>query len=370
MPLPFILSGAAIAAASYGAKKGYDGYQDKSKADEIVQTSKKHYEQNKKIFDSVNERTNIQLENLGALQLKIGQDFAEFRKIAEELLKKINQSGDKDLKVSIPAYKLEKIESMAMSATTYIANLAKAGVVGGAAAYAVYGGVMALAAASTGTPIAALSGVAASNATLAAIGGGSLATGGLGIAGGTAVLGGVVVAPILAVAGWAYASHAAEALVDAEKMRQEANDAVVKMELAGKYLSNLGDYAAKVHAETARIYQFFGSYFQDLKAMDAFIRNGGDVDQVEEAVIRIISNGYAVAAILTDLIMTPLFKPKMHLNNPPVIKADGTIEVESVAVDKDGNVEIEKDSHGMQVINAEAIDHALEQTQEQAKGLG
>ena len=53
MPLPFILAGAAIAAASYGAKKGYDGYQDKSKADEIVQTSKKHYEQTRCAFRGI-----------------------------------------------------------------------------------------------------------------------------------------------------------------------------------------------------------------------------------------------------------------------------------------------------------------------------
>ena len=54
-------------------------------------------------------------------------------------------------------------------------------------------------AASTGTPIAALSGVAASNATLAFLGGGSLAAGGGGMAVGTAVLGGVVAVPALVV---------------------------------------------------------------------------------------------------------------------------------------------------------------------------
>ena len=45
--------------------------------------------------------------------------------------------------------------------------------------------------ASTGTSIASLSGAAATNATLAFFGGGSLAAGGLGMAGGTAVLGGL-----------------------------------------------------------------------------------------------------------------------------------------------------------------------------------
>lgn len=50
--------------------------------------------------------------------------------------------------------------------------------------------------ASTGTPIILLNGIAATNAILAAIGGGSLAVGGLGVAGGLSILGGIVVAPI------------------------------------------------------------------------------------------------------------------------------------------------------------------------------
>jgi hypothetical protein len=55
--------------------------------------------------------------------------------------------------------------------------------------------------ASTGAAIAGLSGVAATNATLAWFGGGALAAGGGGIAAGTAVLGGLVAIPALAVLG-------------------------------------------------------------------------------------------------------------------------------------------------------------------------
>lgn len=54
-------------------------------------------------------------------------------------------------------------------------------------------------AASTGTAISSLGGVAATNATLAWFGGGSLAAGGLGMAGGAWVIGGLVAAPVLAV---------------------------------------------------------------------------------------------------------------------------------------------------------------------------
>ena len=60
---------------------------------------------------------------------------------------------------------------------------------------------MTFASASTGTAISTLSGAAATNATLAFFGGGSLATGGLGMAGGMYVLGGLVAGPALMVMG-------------------------------------------------------------------------------------------------------------------------------------------------------------------------
>ncbi len=74
---------------------------------------------------------------------------------------------------------------------------------GGAAAYATFTAASMLGTASTGAAISGLSGVAATNATLAFLGGGSLAAGGAGIAGGTLLLTGIVAAPaaILAVGG-------------------------------------------------------------------------------------------------------------------------------------------------------------------------
>lgn len=73
--------------------------------------------------------------------------------------------------------------------------------VGAGTAAGVFAAVSALATASTGTTIASLSGAAASSATLAWLGGGSLAAGGMGVAGGTAVLTGVVALPMLLAVG-------------------------------------------------------------------------------------------------------------------------------------------------------------------------
>ena len=346
MPLPFILAGAAAVVAGYGAKKGYDGYQDKTAANEILESAKNRYETKKEAFDQINDRTTNSLTKLGELQLQIGEDFQSFRTIAKNLLEKMNESGSKDIVIDFPQHKLNKIDGLALSTTAYMGKVAGAGVAGAAAAYAVYGGVMALAAASTGTPIAALSGAAAYNATMAAIGGGSLAAGGFGMAGGAMVLGGVVAAPIIAIAGWAFASHAEEALNDARKVRDEVDDAVEKMNKGSEQLAKTCAYVEKIYTETNRIYSAFCVYFEHLKAMEQQINLGADLDKISDEIIQIIQNGYQVAAILTDIITTPLFKPKMDSAGQVVLNADNIVEIET-------------DQDGMQVINEQAIQQTL-----------
>ena len=74
--------------------------------------------------------------------------------------------------------------------------------------------------ASTGTAISTLSGVAATNATLAWFGGGALAAGGTGMAGGTLVLGGVALVPVIAVATWHSRSKTKEVNLETDKVRQ------------------------------------------------------------------------------------------------------------------------------------------------------
>lgn len=76
-------------------------------------------------------------------------------------------------------------------------NAGFGGLVGGSTALGAWGLVSLIGSASTGTVISSLSGIAATNATLAWFGGGSLATGGAGMAGGFWVLGGIVAAPII-----------------------------------------------------------------------------------------------------------------------------------------------------------------------------
>jgi len=95
---------------------------------------------------------------------------------------------------------------------------------GGSAAALVMTLVATSATASTGAAIGSLTGAAATSATLAWLGGGSLAAGGLGVAGGALVLASIVTLPALIAVGGvlAYQGHKmrAQAATDAERLDQ------------------------------------------------------------------------------------------------------------------------------------------------------
>ena len=346
MPLPFILGGAALLVAGAGVKKAADGFQKKSVADDIEKEADAEYQIAKYEFDKREKQTEEHLTILGNLQLKIGCDFLEFKTIAENLIKKLEHSSNKDIRVNVPEHKLNQITDVSISAAFYMSQVVYAGAAGAAAAYAVYGGVMALAAASTGTPIAALSGVSAYNATMAAIGGGAIAAGGFGMAGGATVLGSVAAAPIIAVAGVAFDNFAKKKLESAKEFKTETEKAIKKLEIAEEYLLSVSTYSLKIQRALQEIYKIFTHYFNDLQKMDLLIRNGVNIDELEPAIINVVENGYLVAAILADIIDTPLFKVKKDKFGEPVLK--------------DNALQIEVDEHGNQIINEEEIESDIQ----------
>lgn len=340
MPLPFILGGIAIATAATGAKKAYDGYQDKSEADDIVENAKYRYDLKKSELEEANELTEGKINQLGELYLTIGQDFKTFEELADELSNKLNQHSNRHLEINLPKYKLNQIKALSMNSVAYASKVA---IGGGAAAYAVYGGTMALAAASTGTPIAALSGAAAYNATMAAIGGGSLAAGGLGMSGGAMILSGVVAAPVIAVAGWAFASHAKDALEKAKEIRTQVAEYESNADAAIAHLNDTRAYVLNIILNVKNIYLQFKHYLKDLQRAAQLIRKGLlDTIKETDTIIQSINNGYALAAILTDIIQTPIFKLK---------KENGEI-----VYDENNVPQLEEGPHGNVLNTAEMSD--------------
>ena len=115
-----------------------------------------------------------------------------------------------------------------------------AGGAGALAGFGALGGAGMLASASTGTAISSLSGAAATNATLAWFGGGSISAGGFGMAGGMAVLGGIVAGPVLAVGGAFIAAKAKEAKYNAYANYDKAEVEAEQLNIAKIIVDEIG----------------------------------------------------------------------------------------------------------------------------------
>lgn len=214
MAIPFIIGAIAVGTAAYGAKKGIDGYQDTKQAKKYHEEAKKCYEHAESMLNYEIETSREHFEKLGELQATIIDGaLREYQDIIDKL--EIKSNGDVG-NFMYEEFGLEKIKESIASLQTVLASVV-GGVAGGVAAgFGAFGCAGLLASASTGTAISALSGAAATKATLAWFGGGSLATGGFGIAGGTLVLGGIVAAPVILVSGSVFAASAEKKKYDAQ----------------------------------------------------------------------------------------------------------------------------------------------------------
>jgi len=231
MPLPFIIAGAAIGLAGAGIKKGFDAKQKNEEAENIVA--------------SAENRLVIPLENFKKKQKGIEDflsDFARFKIMIFKVqiqnfinfIKTCKASANSELNIENISLTNEELHNLELEITTVqdmSSGLAKGATSGALIAFGTYGAVGTFAAASTGTAISTLSGAAATNATLAWLGGGSLAIGGGGMALGTAVLGGVIAAPLIAITGFSMNSKAEKNLTTAHEYSEDVDIEIERMQL-------------------------------------------------------------------------------------------------------------------------------------------
>ncbi|QNK58180.1 hypothetical protein [Paenibacillus sp. PAMC21692] len=227
MPLPLIPAiavGIAAVTAAVGAKKGFDAKRDMDQAKALNQTSQDIAKEAEEFVEMARENTNEAITELGQekiriLSTSINEFVVNFEKIKNINLK--DSDGIDELRNFNPSSEsFKQLKNASFEAKTIAINGLAAIGSGALLAYGTYSVVMSglgglLVTATTGTALGTLSGVAATNATLAWLGGGALAAGGLGVAGGMMVLGGIVAGPALAIGGAIFASQAKSALNDA-----------------------------------------------------------------------------------------------------------------------------------------------------------
>ena len=254
--VPDILDDAGKGAIKIGKTvSGVQAYQDgmaakqeKAEADKI-----------KSFIETENERrrqeSNKILDAFGRVRLEALQDTVGKFIIYLDLINKKAKVKEYEFLTSIDVTKeqVKELETVSMNASTALKTLA----VSGGSAAAVVMGVPAIitqfAAASTGTAIASLHGAAATNAVFAWLGGGSIASGGLGVAGGMAVLGTLTGVAALASAGVVATAYFAKKHTEATQYLTDMKELKAKMELGWTVLENVNKRALELQNVTLQL---------------------------------------------------------------------------------------------------------------------
>ena len=328
MPLPLIpvvLGGLAIASAAFGAKKGIDAYNDNNEAESINEIAENRIDKAKNSLEEARKATEKSLENCGEQKIytldNVVKNFVQsFEKIKNVEI--TESSGlDEISKLQSEQAQIRQHKEMSLKVSSMLAGGIGGIGTGALAAFGAYGATMTFGAASTGTAIASLSGVAATNATLAFLGGGSLAAGGLGMAGGMAVLGGVVAGPALAVMGLVASSAA-------EKKLDEAYSNLAKSRKIAEELKNMKIATDAIARRTKMFVRLlirtncaFSNAIEDMQSV--IETQGIDYSAYNDEARKIIAQNIQYAQITKAILDTPI------LNEDGALSTESKILLES-----------------------------------------
>lgn len=319
MPLPLLFIGIAAATGIAGAGKNVKAVVDNANANKINTAANEGVDNARKRLAEQRAAVAQSLEKLGEEKLHILTGTVTPFVSAFEKIKNIDFTSSVGLeeldKLHIDQKDFEELKELGNFAVQ-VAGGATAGVAGGAlTAIGAYGAAQTFAAASTGTAIASLSGAAATNATLAFFGGGSLAAGGLGMAGGMMVLGGLVAGPALLVMG----------LITGAKSQEKLDQALINKAQAEEIMEALNTASDQCSAIRRRTYLFYSllahldTYLMPLvwQMEDVIAKEGTDYraysPESRKIIMAAASSAGSVKAVL----------------DVPILTADGALTEES-----------------------------------------
>lgn len=300
MPIPLIVwAGGLILTTVAGAGAGAKGGADLARAKRTVKDCQSEYERafarytlaESEAADAVLQfnqlRAKIQDTTLTAWVDWLAEHEHQVRRLPHETV-----SGVKLERPNLPRLKrLYKPAGLA-------AGGAQAAVAGVMAQQAALAAVRTFAVASTGTAISSLTGAAAQSATLAWLGGGTLAAGGGGVAAGGMVLTGVAIAPAVLLGGITLAVQGDKALTQAAKYRKDVNVAIARIDTAIAMFAQL----MRRIAELTRAITDTNSRARDslaaLAALEFDPRNDAHVESFQKTALSMRA--------LSELLETPL----------------------------------------------------------------
>ncbi len=308
MALPLLFIGIAAATGGLGIGKSVKAGVDASQAKKINKSANELVEESTELLNKQRTACGNSLSHLGEEKLFVlNNSMTQFLDTFTQIKNvDFNESeGLEELnKMHIDEAEFEELREMVNFAGSF-AGGAAAGTAGGAlVAFGAYGAAQTLAVASTGTAISALSGAAATNATLAFFGGGSLATGGLGMAGGAAVLGGLVAGPALMVMGFVAGAAAKKGLEKAQTNQAEAIQIAAELDAGSLQCESIRRRTYIFYNLLARL----DAYFLPLvyKMEDILKTEGDDYKDYSLDSKKAIASCASLAVTIKSVLDTPL----------------------------------------------------------------
>lgn len=333
MPLPLIFIGIAAITGAAGVGSTVKAGVDHNRAKNINSNSEERAASAAKRLEELRHQCEDALENLGQEKLFVLSNSMKSFLDTFTRIKNIDFSESAGLmelsKFHVDKTSFEEIGELGHFVSSLAAG-SIAGVTGGAlAAFGAYSAATTFATASTGTAISALSGAAASNATLAFFGGGSLATGGLGMAGGMAVLGGLVAGPALLVMGLLTGAKAGKGLEEAKANAAETDVICEQLETGAMQCVAIRRRTYMFHNLLARLDAYFLPLIHRMESVVA--DEGTDYSVYSSESKKIIAMAVSTALSAKSVLDTP------------ILTADGSLteEAETLA----GQLQLQLDAY-------------------------
>ena len=301
-----------VASATSGGKKLKAASELKEKAEQIYDTARSE-------FDKEQEKTNNKLEKLGVVKVDAWNKLKTYVDNVEKI-KNIDFEGELQLddKLDLDVNQLADIKILAVTIKDAISGGAAALTGGQLIGLATSTGFTSIATASTGTAIAGLHGVAATNASLAALGGGALEAGGLGMAGGAVVMNALTFAPAIAIGGIFLNSKGKKNLEAANDIYEQSLSLEKDMKNATKELKKLGGLATKMKTTISKYSSIFDEYINWLAEL---VTQKDDFKLFTKEEKMKFKVSFVLAVILKNLTCTELMNDKNELQSQAVSNA-------------------------------------------------
>lgn len=248
MVVPLVIPIAVVVTA--GVSAAGKGLADIFKARSLAQEARERHEASLAALESAQAPVHDAVSDYGIQQMEAVTEtlgrFADWIERNHMAVNRLGHHAADGVVVTVP--ELPQMKSEVKLARGWI----KGGIAGASAAAAAPSaalmGVSALATASTGSAIASLSGAAATNATLAWLGGGALAAGGGGMAAGAAVLNLIAAAPAVLITGITVAVIGSKQRTSATRYVAEVNVGIENINSAISLLPRVAERVVELSA--------------------------------------------------------------------------------------------------------------------------